>query len=216
MIIQPMNLTVYFDILCPFAYRVSQWLDLARQQADEQLTIDWRYFSLEQMNAPEGTDWKLWEQTEDYENPNGRGPENRALLAFWSLEAARQQGSEPFNRLRAALYRARHTEKRDISQRSIIEPLAAQADLDMQRFQRDTHDRSLLDAIRRDYDTAREQHGVFGVPTFSFNDENVFFVKLMQVPPAEDALSLLHDLHQNCSHRPWLAELKRPRPGELR
>jgi predicted DsbA family dithiol-disulfide isomerase len=211
-----MNLTVYFDILCPFAYRVSQWLDLAQQQAGDDLTIDWRYFSLEQMNAPEGTDWKLWEQTEDYENQNGRGPTNRALLAFWSLEAARQQGPDPFNRLRIALYRARHTENLDISQRSTIEPLAAQADLDMQRFEHDTHDRSLLDAIRRDYETAREQHGVFGVPTFGFDDDNVFFFKLMQVPPAEDALPLLHDMRQNFSRRPWLAELKRPRPGELR
>lgn len=215
MTIQPMNLTVYFDILCPFAYRVSQWLDLAHQQAGSALTIDWRYFSLEQTNAP-ADDWKLWEQPEDYANPNGRGPTNRALVAFWSLEAARQQGAASFNHLRAAIYRARHAEQRDISQRSTIEPLAAEAGLDMERFQRDTHDRSLLDALRRDDEAAREQHGVFGVPTLGFDDDNVFFFKLMQVPPAEDALPLLHDLHQNCSHRPWLAELKRPRPGELR
>jgi hypothetical protein len=171
---------------------------------------------MEQVNAPEGTDWKLWEQTEDYANPSGRGPTDRALLAFWSLEAARQQGSDAFNRLRAALYHARHSEQRDISQRSTIEPLAAQAGLDMQRFQHDTRDRSLLDAIRRDYEAARENDGVFGVPTVGFDTDNVFFCKLMQVPPADDALALLHDLHQDCSRRPWLAELKRPRPGALR
>jgi predicted DsbA family dithiol-disulfide isomerase len=211
-----LQLTVYFDILCPFAYRVSQWLDLAQQQAGDQLSIDWRFFSLEQMNTPEDTDWKLWEQPEDYANPNGRGPTNRALLAFWSLAAARQQGTVSFNRLRTALYRARHTEKRDISQRSTIEPLAAQADLDMPRFEHDTHDRSLLDAVRDDYEAGREQHGVFGVPTICFDADNVLFLKLMQVPPAEDALPLLHDLHRDLSHRPWLAECKRPRPGDLR
>jgi len=42
----------YFDPMCPYAYQTSLWIrDVRRQNG---LTIDWRFFSLEEVNRPEG------------------------------------------------------------------------------------------------------------------------------------------------------------------
>ena len=60
-----MQLTVFFDVLCPYAWRTSRWLDLVVAQRPS-VVIEWRYFSLEQINTPADSDWKIWNQTHDY------------------------------------------------------------------------------------------------------------------------------------------------------
>ncbi len=47
------------------------------------LTINWKYFSLEQVNSQQEPEWKIWEQPEDYPS--------RGIHAFRAAEAARQQ-----------------------------------------------------------------------------------------------------------------------------
>ena len=42
----------YFDIMCPWAYQTSVWIRDVRRQTG--LAIDWRFFSLEEINRPEG------------------------------------------------------------------------------------------------------------------------------------------------------------------
>jgi hypothetical protein len=59
-----MQLTVFFDFLCPYAWRASRWLDMVVAQRPE-VVIDWRYFSLEQVNTPADSAWKVWEQDGD-------------------------------------------------------------------------------------------------------------------------------------------------------
>jgi predicted DsbA family dithiol-disulfide isomerase len=39
-----MKMTVFFDVLCPFAWRASRWLDLVVAQKPE-VQIDWRFFT---------------------------------------------------------------------------------------------------------------------------------------------------------------------------
>lgn len=210
---QPIEVTFYFDFLCPFVYRTTQWIDNLQHQLGDDLIVNWRYFSLEQGNTPDDSDWKIWEQPEDYECvlPKKR-QRNRALLAFWAAEAARKQGPEAFGRFRRAVFRARHDERQDISERATLEAAAEKAELDMDRFRRDFADRSLIDVIRRDYEEAREKYNVFGVPTVCFDDENAVYLKLMEVPPLEDTLAVFHDLRNSFLQRRWLAELKRPNP----
>lgn len=211
---EPVSIAVYFDFLCPVSYRASRWIDNLQEQLGDTLQVDWRYFSLEQVNAPEDTGWYIWEQPEDYESVTGRGPRSRALLAFWSAEAARQQGPQAFDRFRKLLYRARHEDRLDFSQRANIMPIAEQAELDMQRFEHDFANRELLDILRRDHAAGAAQK-VFGVPTISFNERDILFVKLMQVPPAEEAVPLFNDLRDSFEKRSWLAEIKRSDPGHL-
>jgi hypothetical protein len=54
------------------------------------LTLNWRYFSLEQANNEQGPQWKIWEQPEDCPS--------RGLRAFWAAEAAQRQGEAVFDR----------------------------------------------------------------------------------------------------------------------
>ncbi|MCG8349867.1 MAG: DsbA family protein [Chloroflexales bacterium] len=205
------KLTVYFDFLCPFAYRASLWLAQVQEHLDNDLAITWKYFPLEQINTPSDSDWKLWEQDEHYTGHNSR-PELRALLAFWGAEAARQQGTDAFARFHRALYHARHEEKLDFSQRANIQQIAARCSLDIDRFNQDFNDRSLLDAIRRDYEEARATYKVFGVPTLCYDADNAIYLELGQVPPPNDALALFHELHRSITSRRWLSEIKRPNP----
>ncbi|HEY4609455.1 MAG TPA: hypothetical protein VIH06_09630, partial [Ilumatobacteraceae bacterium] len=42
----------YFDPMCPWAYQTSVWIRDVRSQLD--LDIHWRFFSLKEINRPEG------------------------------------------------------------------------------------------------------------------------------------------------------------------
>lgn len=204
------TVTVYFDFLCPFAYRANVWLEDVAQQID--LSIDWKYFALEQVNAPLESGWKLWEQPEDY-MPRSGHTDRRSLLAFWAAEAARQQGAAAFDRFRMALYHARHRDGGfDFGQRDNFTPIAERAELEVAQFQRDFADRSLLDALRRDHEEGRAKYQVFGVPTICFDDENAFYLKLAVVPPTEDSVPLFEELRHSITSRRWLSEIKRPNP----
>lgn len=211
---ETIHISFYFDFLCPYTYNTTQWIDNIKQEIGDRLLVDWKYFSLEQTNAPPESGRKLWEQPEDYEPMiPGRGPTSRALLAFWGAEAARQQGAAPFDRFRQALAHARHRERITFDRPS-IEAVAASAELDMERFRQDFNNRDLLDAVRRDHEEAVEKYHVFGVPTICFDEQNAIYIKLTQVPPPEDAAELFYDLRRNYITRHWLAEVKRPNPKQ--
>jgi predicted DsbA family dithiol-disulfide isomerase len=215
MTVQPVTLTVFFDFLCPYTYRTMQWIDNLQEQLGDGLVVHWKYFSLEQQNT-DNPERKLWEQDDDYEPMiPGRGPKSRALLAFWGVEAARQQGEDAFNRFRVALTNGRHRDRLDFSQRANVEALAEQTRLDMDQFKRDFYDRSLLDVIRRDHHEAIEKYKAFGVPTIAFDELNAVYIKMMKTPTPEDSVPFLHHLRECWARREWLAQLQRPNPCAL-
>ena len=48
----PTHLAFHFDVICPWAYQTSLWM---REVQDRQgLEVDWRFFSLEEINRLEG------------------------------------------------------------------------------------------------------------------------------------------------------------------
>lgn len=205
------RITFYFDFLCPFAYRASLWIDEVQQRLGAQLQVEWRYFSLEQINNQAGDGWKIWEQAEDYVPQHGRN-ESRSLLAFWAAEAARRQGAAAFDSFRRALFRARHEEKLALGSRDDLLPVAERVGLDLAQFAADFQQRALLEALRNDHETACAKYRTFGVPTIAFDDENACYLKIGQVPPVEDALPLFEELRHSLTSRRWLSEIKRPNP----
>jgi 2-hydroxychromene-2-carboxylate isomerase len=42
----------YFDVMCPWAYQSSRWIREVRAVRD--VTVRWRFFSLEEVNREEG------------------------------------------------------------------------------------------------------------------------------------------------------------------
>jgi len=206
-----MQLTVFFDFLCPYAWRASRWLDQVVVQRPT-LSITWRYFSLEQVNAPADANWYVWDQPDDYTGLREGWSSYRGLHAFWAAEAVRRQGEAQFNRFRTALYDARHERNVNVAARDSVAEIAATCDVDMARYTHDVHDRSLLEVLKRDHEYAKATYDCFGVPTLCFDDKNAVYVKLSEIVTAENVLPLFDDVAHMFVNRPYVAELKRPNP----
>jgi predicted DsbA family dithiol-disulfide isomerase len=166
------------------------------------VVVNWRYFSLEQVNSQQGPDWRVWEQPDDYP---GKG-----LRAFWAAEAARRQGQAAFAHFHLALLRARHEERRDIADVNVLTEIAAGVGLQMAEFSRDLADRDLLVKLAEDHTFAAETLGVFGVPTLVFPDQQAVFVRVSPPPPPAECLSVFFEIHTLADRRRYVQEVKRP------
>ena len=178
------------------------WLARVKEELGDGLEINWRSFALEQVNSEEGDDWKAWEQGEEYVS---RG--------LWSLRggiAARAQGTDAHNEYMEKLLHAKHVEREDVRTREAVIDIAAAADLDATEFARAIDDPSTLTKIGEDHEAALE-HGVFGTPTFVFEDGTAAFLKMF-TPPEDESMSAFDDFMGIASKRKYFGELKRPQP----
>ena len=181
------------------------WLHRVKKIRGEGVKVTWKSFSLEQANSKEGPEWEAWEQGDHHQR--------RSLVAAMAGEAARRQGPDAFDRFHLALLTARHGSDERIPL-NLEEPLtrvAQQVGLDMSRFEDDLKDRGLLEIIGRDHIEAVESHGVFGTPTFVFENGNAAFMKTL-VPPEDDTASLFDHFLALAADSPYVGELKRPQP----
>ena len=165
------------------------------------LTINWRYFSLEQINSQQEPEWKIWEQREDYPS--------RGLRAFRAAEAARRQGEAAFDSFHIALLKARHEQRRDIADMGTLSQVAESVNLEMSRFQKDFNDRKLLSKLAEDHTFAVEVLGIFGTPTLVFPEKQAVFLKMSPSLP-EDSLSVFNEVRILAERRQHIQEIKRP------
>ena len=193
---------VFFDFGCPYVYNAAVWLQKVGEDMKGKLAINWKYFSLEQVNSQNGPDWKLWEQPEDYPS--------RGRRAFQAAEAARRQSEAAFNRFHMALLRARHEQSRDIADINTLIEVAKSSGLEMPRFQEDLSDRQLLAKLAEDHTFAVETLGVFGTPTLVFPGGQAVFLKMMPAPPPEECLQLFTEIRHLVEQRQYVREVKRP------
>jgi predicted DsbA family dithiol-disulfide isomerase len=192
-----MEFELYFDYLCPFVYRAS--LLLANVAADRSPDVSWRYFSLTQVNSKEDG-WTVWDAP-----PTDRV---RGRLAFKAAEAARRQGRfEVFHR---ALLAARHQARLDIDDVRVIEQVADDSGLDLERFRRDVDDPSIMQALARDHMHAVAKHGVFGTPTFVFSNGASAYIRLAEAPAGPEAVDLYDKLVAMAADETRVLEIKRP------
>jgi predicted DsbA family dithiol-disulfide isomerase len=175
---------------------------MVKEELGSQLTVNWKYFSLEQINNKEGPDWKLWEQPNNYPS--------RGRNAFHAAEAARTQGETAFEAFHYALLRARHEEKRDISDKTALNQAAESVGLEMDRFRKDLGDRSLLERLAEDHTFAVEKLGVFGTPTLVFPKQQAVFLKMAPPPSPEEAVAVFEDVRRLVENRYQIKEIKRP------
>ena len=204
----PVVAEIFLDFVCPYVYRAALWLDEVARRSSEPLSFRWRYFPLSQINnKQEG--WKIWEQP--LVNPawnevrTGRG-----LRAMWAHEAARQQGDSAAEAYRLALLRAVHEDGLSLNGAEATRAAAERAGLDLERWERDAHDPSLLDAIRRDYEVATGEYAIFGTPTFVFPGARPAYLKLDALVPASESLTYWADFRRVVADRSLVIEIKRP------
>ena len=196
---EPIKFELFFDYQCPFVYRVAGLIDGVRRSGRD-LEVRWRYFSLTQVNSKDDG-WTVWSAPAS-ENVRGR-------LAFQAAEAARRQ--DRFESLHMALLLARHRDRLDLDEPSVVEGVAETAGLDMGRFREELADASLLDALARDHTEAVNVHGVFGTPTFVFEDGASAYVRLSEPVDGDGAGEVFDRLVAVAAAEPRILEIKRPR-----
>jgi predicted DsbA family dithiol-disulfide isomerase len=208
----PLQLTVFYDVHCPYSDRVLAWLaDLGR----EAVAAHYRTFPLEQVNTdPSAKDWRIWEQPLDYEHYQGR-PERRALAAFLAiLLAERVAPVEAVDRFRLLVSRARHGLGRDVTERSFLLELAGEAGVDARALNRllddDAAQAWARQRIADDWADARAEYEIFGVPTLRLYGVPPFYLRLERVPRGEDARELLESIRGFARRLPQVVEIKVP------
>ena len=175
---------------------------MVQEELGDGLQINWRSFALEQVNQKEGDDWKAWEQDADY---NSRG--------LWALRggiAARAQGTDAHNSYMEKILHLKHVDREDIRTREAVIAVAGAAGLNMPEFTTVLDDPATLKSIGEDHEAAVEL-GVFGTPTFVFEDGTSAFLKMF-TPPEDEAMGAFKDFMGIASGRKYFGELKRPQP----
>ncbi len=180
------------------------WLHRVKDVYGDRLDITWKHFSLEEANA-QGRNLRVWE-TPDIS-------EAQALVAQVAAEAAKRQGAELFDRFHLALMESRHGGEGRIrlNDPAPILALAAEVGLDADRLREDMADPAMAEAVGRDHTEAVDTHGVFGTPTFVFEDGAAIYLKAL-VPPEEDSIAFFEHFVALAAGRRYMGEMKRPQP----
>jgi len=168
----------HFDIMCPYAYQTSRWIRRVREQNG--LRINWRFFSLEEVNRREGK----------------KHPWEREWSYGWSLLriAALLGRSDPelVDRWYEAAGRALHEEGRKAHDPETAAALLAEMGLDGGVVEAAIADPSTNDDVLSDHQRVVDAGG-YGVPTLffpEFGDHCLFGPVLINPPDGDAALRL--------------------------
>ena len=173
-----------------------------------QLTVDWCYFYLHQVNHDGASSWRIWDQPSIDEGWQERNYAT-SLRSFWAAEAARRQGMDAFQQYHIALLRARYAQGLSLAAPETVHLVAREVGLDIAQFQESIHDPSCLQRLASDY-TRADEIDVFGTPTFVFPGAVPAYLKLSQLPESEEGLAFWREFHQIVAGRPFVQEIKRP------
>ncbi len=188
----------HFDVMCPWAYQASRWIREVRRLTG--LRIDWRFFSLEEINRVEGKKHP-WEREWSYGWSMMRigallQREDEALLDAWYERAGR----------------ALHEEGRQPHRPEVAAELLVELGLDPGLVERSIADQSTHLDVRADHDAVVADGG-WGVPVLRFPDRTCLFGPVIVDPPMGDDALALWDLVQAWARFPHLYEIQRPKTG---
>jgi len=170
--------------------------------------VTYKAFVLEQMNFADarGPEWKAWE---DKTFPSRDIPSHEAA------KCAGLQGEDAFARYHLALHRAKHVDKKDITNQLILRDIAAEVGLDVARWEEDMKSGAAIPLIAQDHEEAAAE-GVFGVPTLYFGGGKPAFVKLEAGDwEGKDDEGLFDAVRATSAERPYLLEIKTPVSARL-
>lgn len=196
-----MNITVWYDFVCPYAWTAQRWLFDVQREMGSDLEIDWRYFSLEQVNkSPDAPN--VW----DYPNDGT----SSTLRAFQGVHAAGKQGEDKYLAYMAALFNQRHVNRRNLGTQAILEETAQHVGLDLLQFRTDLQSDDVFAVFQQDHTEAVEKYGVFGVPTIMFGNEESAYLRIEVGNPPTDPMVFWDEFMAIVRNRPTILEIKRP------
>jgi 2-hydroxychromene-2-carboxylate isomerase len=193
---RPDRVAYHFDIMCPFAFRAATWIRDVRAQTG--LQIDWRFFSLEEINRREGK----------------KHPWEREWSYGWSLLRIAAYLRRQDMALCDAWYEkagtALHVEGRKPHRPEVARELLAEIGVDPAVVDEAIADPSTHDEVRADHDAVVNSGG-FGVPTLFFPDGQALYGPVLVHPPTGDRALALWDTFTSVLDFPEVYEIHRPR-----
>jgi 2-hydroxychromene-2-carboxylate isomerase len=196
----PTEIDFYFDPICPWAFQTSLWIrEVARQTG---LSVQWKFFSLEEINRTEGKKHP-WEREIAY----GWTPmriaahlrrRSNVLCGEWYLRCAT----------------ALHLEGRRPYERDVAVQLLADIGESPRAWDEALADPTTHDDVKRDHDHAATHLAAFGVPVLDgLGGRAVFGPVVVPAPVGEEALQLWN-LTLEYSRFPGLYEIKTPKTDD--
>ena len=181
---RPTRVEFHFDVICPWAYQTSLWMRDVRDRLD--LDVDWRFFSLEEVNRVEGKKHP-WEREWSYGWSMMRvgallKRTDPALNDSWYLKAGT----------------ALHVEGRQPHRAEVACDLLAEMDLDPGIVDEALADETTHDDVRADHERVIGLGG-WGVPTLVFpgvdeDESRKLFGPVLIEPPIGEAAERRHAL----------------------
>ena len=195
------GIAFYFDPMCPYAYQTSVWIRRAREQTP--LDIEWRFFSLEEINLVAGKRHP-WERPWSY----GFGQMRVGALI------RRELGNDALDRWYATVGSAFFNDGVKTHVPDIHAKVIADAGFDPSLVDRAIADDSTLDEVRDEHLDAAARYGAHGVPTIVFESGYaVYGPVVVPAPEGDDALALW-ELVRSMQRFPHLYELRHPKTTE--
>jgi 2-hydroxychromene-2-carboxylate isomerase len=186
----------HFDVMCPWAYQTSLWAREVRAQTG--LQIDWRFFSLEEVNHEAGKKHP-WERPWSY---------GWSMLRIAAL--LRRRDMAECDRFYEAAGRALHLEGRKPHDPDVARAILTEIGLDPALVDEAIADPTTHDEVKADHDAVVDGGG-FGVPTLVFPDgQRLYGPVVTPAPTGEEAVALWH-LVVGWQRFPHLYEVKRPK-----
>ena len=193
----PSAIEFYFDPMCPWAYQTSVWIRDVRAQIG--LDITWRFFSLEEINRPEGK----------------RHPWERSLAYGWTPMRVgawlRRLDMDMCDRWYEACGRALHVDGRRFYDRAVALDLLASIGAPPTAWDDALADPTTHDDVRNDHDRAVATYGAFGVPIIVLPGTRAIFGPVVVPAPIGEAALALWDLCCRYSEIGGLFEIKTPK-----
>lgn len=193
----PAAVEFFFDPMCPWAYQTSVWIRRVRAMVG--MDITWRFFSLEEINRPEGK----------------RHPWERPLAYGWTPMRVgawlRRIDMDLCDRWYEAAGRALHEEGRRFYDPVVAAELLAAIGAPADAWDAALADPTTHDDVKADHDEAVQRHGGFGVPIITIDGSRALFGPVVvPAPDGEDALRLW-ELTRLYTQIPGLYEMKTPK-----
>ncbi|MDP2291110.1 MAG: DsbA family protein [Actinomycetota bacterium] len=186
----------HFDVMCPFAYQTSLWMRDVRDQLG--LTVNWRFFSLEEINRVEGKKHP-WEREWSY---------GWSMMRIGAL--LRRTDMAWLDAWYARAGKALHEEGHKPHEPAVARHLLEEIGLDPALVDEAIADPTTHDEVREEHDRVVSKGG-YGVPTLIFPDGQTLFGPVLLHPPTGDAAVRLWHAVTAWREFPFLYELQRPK-----
>ena len=186
----------HFDPMCPFAYQASRWIREVRARTG--LQVDWRFFSLEEINRADGKKHP-WERDWSY---------GWSMMRIGAL--LRRIDPDLLDRWYLAAGTALHVDGRKPHRREVAEALLGQLGLNPALVGEAIDDPSTSEEVKADHDRLTGLGG-WGVPTLVFAGDRPLFGPVLIEPPAGPAAVRLWRLLTGWLEFPALYEVQRPK-----